>query len=66
MVATLAGLVASSSLPLAFAVELFESKVEGAMRYGRWLLATAEGAEDILESCVPGMGPCDYWIATVA
>ena len=50
IVATIAGLVASASLQLAFAVELFESKVDGAMRYGRWLLATADGAEDAMES----------------
>ena len=49
-VASLAGLVAGSSLPLSFGLALFESKVDGAMRYGRWLFATADNAEELYES----------------
>ena len=50
-VATLAGLVAGRMIPLALALDLFESKVEGSMRFGRWLLALVDGAEDRLNSC---------------
>ena len=36
------------------ALELFDSKVEGSMRYGRWLLVLAEGAESMLNECYEG------------
>ena len=42
--AGLAGLAAQGTLPLAIAVGIHESRVEGAMRFGRWLLAASEGA----------------------
>ena len=45
---TIAGLVASK-LPLAIVLELFESKVDGALKYARWLLATQQGALDKLD-----------------
>ena len=49
-VATLAVLVAGRMIPLALALDLFESKVEGSMRFGLWLLALVDGAEDMLNS----------------
>ena len=48
-VANLAGLVTSASLPLAYALEFFETKVDGAMRFGRWFLATSDGAGATLD-----------------
>ena len=47
LVATIAGLVQSASLPLCFASALFEAKVEGYLRYSRWLLAIAPGAAQV-------------------
>ena len=47
-VASPAGLVSCGLLPLALAVDLFESKVDGAVRFGRWLLVTKAGAEQLL------------------
>ncbi len=38
-------------VPLALAVDKFESKVEGCMRFGRWLLVFAIGAEEQLSKC---------------
>jgi hypothetical protein len=46
--ATLSGLVHSSTLPLSMGVAAFRSKVEGYLRYGSWLLATAPNAEEAL------------------
>jgi len=45
LVATLSGLVSGGSLPLAVAVSLFEGKVDGYLRSGRWLMAVAWDAE---------------------
>lgn len=45
LIASLAGLVSSGSLPLAVAASLFEGKVDGYLRFGRWLTALAWGAE---------------------
>ena len=50
-VASLAGLVASQAIPLAVAAIMFESKVEGRMRFGRWLLALCPDAEARLDNC---------------
>ena len=43
LVASLAGMVSAHTIPLAMGVQLFESKVEGAMRFGRWLFILSEG-----------------------
>jgi len=53
-VASLAGLIACRVVPLALALQLFESKVDGAMRFGLWLLAISEGAEQRLDLCYEG------------
>jgi len=50
MVANLAGMVASHTVPLMIAVQLFESKVEGTMRFGRWLILLCENAELLLNA----------------
>ena len=49
LVASLAGMVACQSLPLAMAVDMFESRVDGSLRFGRWLLVTADGARELLD-----------------
>ena len=48
--AILAGMVEDKSIPLPLAIALFEGKIEGFMQFGRWLLATAKGAADILDT----------------
>ena len=48
-VATLAGLASCHTLPLAFASSMFESKVDGSVRFGRWLLVVAPGAGAFLD-----------------
>ena len=49
IVANITGLMESGGLPLCFALMLFEAKVEGLLRFGRWLLATCEGALDMYD-----------------
>ncbi len=49
-VADLASLVADGSLPLCMAADMFESKVDGAMRPCRWLYAIAWQAQSLLDS----------------
>lgn len=44
---SIAGIATSNVLPLCITMELFESKVEGIMRFGRWLYATCDGAATI-------------------
>ena len=46
LVADIVSLLDSGGLPLCFALCLFDAKVEGSVRFGRWLLATAPGALD--------------------
>ena len=46
LVASICGLI-STGLPLAFALELFNSNVEGFLRFGRWLVALAPGAIEV-------------------
>jgi hypothetical protein len=47
---SIAGLCTSGILPICYILQIFESCVEGVMRFGRWLYATAEGAEERLDS----------------
>ena len=47
---SIAGLATSSYLPLCYVCHLFESVVDGSMRYGRWLYAVHQGAESRLDS----------------
>jgi len=54
VVASLAGMVASRELPLCVAAEMFEVKVDGSVRFGRWLLVTVPGAEEFLDSVYEG------------
>ena len=46
LVSDIVSLLDSGGLPLCFALALFDAKVEGSVRFGRWLLATAPGALD--------------------
>ena len=46
-VLSIVGLVSSGGLPLAFGLLLFESKVDGFLRFSRWILATADGADEV-------------------
>ena len=46
---SLAGLASSNVLPLCFVVQMFEAIVEGTMRFGRWLYATAPAAATRLD-----------------
>ena len=46
LISGIVSLLDSGGLPLCFALALFDAKVEGSMRFGRWLLATAPGALD--------------------
>ena len=46
--ATLAGLVRARAVTLAFALCLFESKVDGCLAPGRWLYAMDESAPTVL------------------
>lgn len=65
MVADLAGLVLSRTIPLALGLELFESKVEGFMRFGRWLLVLCPNAESLLnaayESWARALAGSPHW-----
>ena len=45
----LVGLVAEGGVPITLAVDLFESKVESVMQYGRWLWALIPGAQQALD-----------------
>ena len=45
-VASLAGQVASGDVPLAAAASIFEMKIEGALRFGRWLWIVADGCSE--------------------
>jgi hypothetical protein len=49
LVASLSGLVSSGSLPLAFAARIFEGKVDGFLRYGRWLVVLVWNAVELLD-----------------
>jgi hypothetical protein len=44
-VSKLAGMVQAGQLPLAVALDLFEAKVEGSVRFARWLLVIAPNAQ---------------------
>ena len=46
--AILSGLVVARMLPLCVVLKLFDALVEGCMRFGRWLYATAPGAGSAL------------------
>ncbi|CAE7247873.1 unnamed protein product [Symbiodinium sp. CCMP2592] len=46
LVSDIVSLLDNGGLPLCFALALFDAKVEGSLRFGRWLLATAPGALD--------------------
>ena len=45
-----ASLVEAGALPLVLAIPIFESKIDGFLSYGRWLLACVEGAEALYNS----------------
>ena len=47
-VAGLTGVVTCHSLPIAIASDMFESRVDGAVRVAHWLLVTCDGAEEFL------------------
>ncbi len=46
---SLAGLAASNALPLCCLIKMFESRVEGSMRFGRWLYALSPTARSVLD-----------------
>ena len=46
----LVGLVASSTIPLALGLQMFEACVDGAMRFGRWLYGVDSSIRDQLDS----------------
>ncbi|CAE8701705.1 unnamed protein product, partial [Polarella glacialis] len=50
MVKRLVGLLDSGQLPLAMALSLFEVKVEGSLRFGRWLWGLHAAARDSLDA----------------
>ena len=50
----LVGLVAQGGVPITLAVDLFESKVESVMQYGRWLWALIPGAQQALDEAYEG------------
>ena len=52
--ASLAGHVAAGALPLAAAAHIFDMEIDASLRFGRWLLATAEGALARLDSAYEG------------
>ncbi|CAK0880182.1 unnamed protein product [Prorocentrum cordatum] len=52
--ASLAGLVANGGVPLAVAMATFEMVIEGSFRFGRWLLAVAPGASEVLNAAYEG------------
>jgi hypothetical protein len=56
IVALIAGLMQTAGLPFAFGLKLFESKVDGFLRFGRWLLAISAGALEAYETAFARWG----------
>ena len=66
LISDIVSLLDSGGLPLCFALALFDAKVEGSMRFGRWLLATAPGALDRYDTAYNSLGVCSPAQSTLA
>ena len=53
-VASLAGQVASGDVPLAVAASIFDMKIEGGLRFGRWLWCVGEGSVLAMDEAYQG------------